>query len=77
MKYSQLIAKLSADLEKNGDAEHVCICITVPSSDGTACRLDAVLTENGFEVNRDVNFANGLTCIVADYHGEHRLQVLS
>ena len=45
MKLSQLIAKLTADLDANGDTENVLIGIVVPGDDGKHYRLDAVLHE--------------------------------
>lgn len=74
MKLSQLIAKLTADLEANGDTENVLIGVAVAGDDGKHYRLDAVLTEDGADVLRDVNFTNGMACIVASYHGDHQVR---
>ena len=73
MKLSQLIAKLSADLDANGDTENVSIGVAVAGEDGKFNRLDAVLTVDNAEILRDTNFVNGMACIVADYHGNMRV----
>lgn len=74
MKLSRFIEKLTADLETNGDTENVLIGVAVAGDDGKHYRLDAVLTENGADVLRDVNFTNGMACIVANYRGEHQVR---
>lgn len=76
MKLSQLIAKMTADLEANGDTENVSLGLTVTKSDGKKYRLDAVITEdNDVEVIRDANFTNGMACIVADHIGSLEVQL--
>lgn len=75
MKLSQLIAKLTADLEANGDTESVLIGVAVAGDDGKHYRLDAVLTEDGADVLRDVNYTDGMACIVGHYHGNHQIRV--
>lgn len=74
MKLSQFIAKLTADLEANGDTENVLIGVAVAGDDGKHYRLDAVLTEDGADVLRDVNYTDGMACIVGHYHGNHQLR---
>ena len=74
MKLSQLIAKLTADLDANGDTENVLIGIVVPGDDGKHYRLDAVLHENGTNMFRDVNYTNGMTCIVGDHAGNYTVR---
>lgn len=70
MKLSQLIAKLTADLESNGDTEHVALCLGVTGLDGRKYRLDAHIGSDGdIEIIRDSNVTNGLACISADYQG--------
>ena len=68
MKYSELVARMVADLETNGDAENVMIGITVAGRDGLRYRLDALLTGDASEIVRDCNVTKGLVCIVADNH---------
>lgn len=71
MKFSTLVASLAADLETNGDAEHVAIGVVATDENGIPHRLDAVLTEGegGVEIFRDHNYVQGMVCIAADYQG--------
>lgn len=74
MRYSELVAMLAADLEANGDTEAVTLAVTVTGTDGKKYRLDAVIAEpSDIDVLRDHNFVNGMTCVVADYKGEHEV----
>jgi len=68
MRLSQLVAKLATDLQVNGDTENVSLCLVVAGTGDKKYRLDAVLVENtDIEVIRDVNYVNGMACVVADY----------
>lgn len=72
MKLSELIAKLTDELEANGDADHVALAVTVAGPDGSRHRLDAHIERpEDFEVVRDSNITGGLACIVADHKGNN------
>lgn len=76
MKLSELVAKLAADLEANGDTANVTLGMAVTGTDGKKYRLDAVLDDQGaFEILRDNNYAEGMACAVADYQGPHEIFV--
>lgn len=76
MKLSGLIAKLTADLNANGDTEHISLGIIVAGTDGERYRLDAVLVEDDVpNIVRDPNYKAGMSCIVADYRGEHVVDI--
>ncbi|HEX7648340.1 MAG TPA: hypothetical protein VF450_13110 [Noviherbaspirillum sp.] len=68
MKLSELVAKLQADLEANGDTEHVALCLAVPNGPVPKAyphRLDAF---GDIEILRDAGeYVNGMTYLVADY----------
>lgn len=71
MKLSQVIAKLNADLEANGDADHVSLGVIVAGKDGKRFRVDAILVDDGVpNIFRDQNYPKGMTCIVAENSGD-------
>lgn len=73
MKLSQLLAKIQADLEANGDTDHVALCLAVPPGQRLdnkpyAHRIDA---HGDIEILRDTaEYVNGMTYLVADYVGD-------
>lgn len=73
MKLSHLVAKLQADLEANGDADNVALCLAVPmgqrfETKPYAHRLDA---HGDITILRDAaEYVNGMTYLVADYVGD-------
>lgn len=70
MRLSELVKMLAADLETNGDTEHVTLGVTAAGTDGNRYRLDAVVSEsNDFSVIRDSNVVDGMACVIADYKG--------
>ena len=76
MHLSKLVATLAADLETNGDTEHVTLGVTVTGTDGKQYRLDAVIQEStDVSILRDANFVDGLACVVADYKGPFEIFV--
>lgn len=63
MRLSELVTKLQADLEANGDTENVGFCLVIGK--GPKHRLDAF---GNIEILRDTGeFVNGMTYLVAEY----------
>lgn len=62
MKLSELIVLLTADLDANGDTDHVALGTIVKSND-TAYRLDA---HGPVDIVRDPNYDQGMAVLVAD-----------
>lgn len=64
---------LQADLEQNGDTDHVALCLAVPKGQSLASkpyahRLDA---HGKITIIRDTaEYTNGMTYLVADYVGD-------
>ena len=74
MRLSEFVAMVVADLEANGDTEHVRLGVTMPGTDGNLHRVDAdIAAPLDVEILRDHNYPTGMTVIAGDHKGAYKV----
>lgn len=68
MKLSQLHTMIGTMLAEQGDTENVALCLAMKINGVGHIRLDSC---GDIELLTDVNFVNGMTCLVAEYNGSY------